>query len=52
MNNNGRNNYSRRRYSDREYKKLIIEDKESLEQAKVQRESRIETARDRIVNES
>ncbi|MBN2878939.1 MAG: M23 family metallopeptidase [Clostridia bacterium] len=52
MNNNGRNNYSRRRYSDRQYKKLIIEDKENLEQAKVQKESRIETARDRIVNES
>ncbi len=52
MNNNGRNNYSRRRYSDRHYKKLVIEDKPEVDAVRETKKQRIENARDKLVNET
>ena len=49
---NGRNNYSRKKYSDRHYKKLMIEDQKELDEARSTRNERVEAVRDNLVKES
>lgn len=52
MNYNGRNNYSRRKYSEKHYKRLVIEDKPQKEQERNSKKERVAAARDEIVRES
>ncbi len=52
MSYNGRNDYSRRRYSDRHYKKLVIEDKQQVDAVREEKKSRVENAREKIINET
>ena len=52
MSNNGRNNYGRRRYSDRHYKKLIVEDKQQTDAVRKEKTDRVESAREKIINEA
>ncbi|MEX1376561.1 MAG: M23 family metallopeptidase [Eubacteriales bacterium] len=50
--NSGRNNYSRKKYSDRHYKKLVIEDKKELDEVRSTKSQRMEAARENLVKES
>lgn len=52
MSNSGRNNYSRRKYSEKHYKNLVVEDKPKTEQDRNNKKERVEAARDKIIKES
>lgn len=52
MNNNGKNNGSRRRYSQGHYKKLVIEDKQEIEQSRDTRKNRIDSVREDVMQEA
>lgn len=52
MSNNGRNNYSRRKYSEKHYKNLVVEDMPQTEEKRKNKKERLEAARDKLVRES
>ena len=52
MNYNGRNNYSRKKYSDKHYKNLVIEDKHEVEEKREGRKQRTAAARDKLIKNS
>jgi|GEM_PF-1680564 len=52
MNYNGRNNYSRKKYSNKHYKKLVIEDKHEVSESRDAKNQRVEAAREKLVKEA